>query len=78
MTPRARAAVADVPPQIREAVHARVLAQLPAIVHQMTDGIGREHRPAAGHQADGDRAISRRNPELVNRIFPTSVSASCG
>lgn len=58
----------DLPPQVREAVHARVRAQLPAIVRSITDGIGRNidqlldvKLMVIGHLES--------NPALMNRIF---------
>ncbi len=47
----------DIPPRVKEAVYARVQSQLPDIVHQVTDEIGHLHRPAAGPEADGRRAL---------------------
>ena len=58
----------DMPPRVREAVHARVQQQLPDIVRAVTDEIGAQHRPAARREADGhptDRGAARaRQPHL--------------
>jgi uncharacterized membrane protein YheB (UPF0754 family) len=58
----------DLPPRVREAVHARVQAQLPAIVRGVTDEIGRNidqlldvKLMVIGHL--------EAHPALVNRIF---------
>ena len=58
----------DLPPRIREAVHARVRDQLPGIVHEVTDQIG-EH---IDQLLDIKLMVIRRmeeNPELCNRVF---------
>jgi uncharacterized membrane protein YheB (UPF0754 family) len=58
----------DLPPRIREAVHARVRDQLPQIVHEVTDQIG-EH---IDQLLDIKLMVIRRmeeNPELCNRVF---------
>ena len=58
----------DLPPRIREAVHARVRDQLPEIVHEVTDQIG-EH---IDQLLDVKLMVIRRmeeNPELCNRVF---------
>lgn len=58
----------DLPPRIREAVHARVRDQLPEIVHEVTDQIG-DH---IDQLLDIKLMVIRRmeeNPELCNRVF---------
>jgi hypothetical protein len=58
----------DLPPRIREAVHARVRDQLPGIVHDVTDQIG-EH---IDQLLDIKLMVIRRmeeKPELCNLIF---------
>lgn len=58
----------DLPPQVREAVHARVRSQLPDIVHDVTEQIG-EH---IDQLLDVKLMVIRHleaNPELANRIF---------
>jgi uncharacterized membrane protein YheB (UPF0754 family) len=58
----------DLPPRIREAVHARVRDQLPGIVHEVTDQIG-EH---IDQLLDIKLMVIRRmeeKPELCNRVF---------
>lgn len=58
----------DLPPQVREAVHARVRNQLPDIVHDVTEQIG-EH---IDQLLDVKLMVIRHleaNPELANRIF---------
>jgi uncharacterized membrane protein YheB (UPF0754 family) len=58
----------DLPPRVREEVHKRVQAQLPDIVHQVTDEIG-EH---IDQLLDVKLMVIRRieaHPELANRIF---------
>ncbi|CAN5647472.1 hypothetical protein BH10ACT11_BH10ACT11_09500 [soil metagenome] len=56
------------PPQLREAVHARVQQQLPDIVREVTDGIGEN----IDHLIDIKLMVIRHleaNPELANRIY---------
>jgi len=58
----------DLPPRVREAVHARVEAQLPDIVRTVTDEIG-EH---VDQLLDVKLMVIRHieaHPELANRIF---------
>ena len=63
----------DLPPRVRETVHARVRDQLPGIVHDVTDQIG-EH---IDQLLDIKLMVIRRmeeHPELCNRVF-TEVGA---
>ena len=58
----------DLPPRVREAVHARVQEQLPDVVRSVTDGIGRD----IDHLMDVKLMVIRKmeeRPELANRIF---------
>ena len=58
----------DLPPRVREAVHARVQEQLPEIVRTITDEIGAH----VDELLDVKLMVIRRieaNPELANRIF---------
>lgn len=58
----------ELPPRVREAVHARVQEQLPEVVHSVTDGIGRN----IDHLMDVKLMVIRQmeeRPELANRIF---------
>jgi uncharacterized membrane protein YheB (UPF0754 family) len=58
----------DLPPQLREAVHERVQEELPGIVREVTDDIGRNIE----HLMDVKLMVIRHideNPELANRIF---------
>ena len=58
----------DLPPRVREAVHARVQEQLPDVVRSVTDGIGRD----IDHLMDVKLMVIRQmeeRPELANRIF---------
>ena len=58
----------DLPPRVREAVHARVQEQLPDVVRSVTDGIGRD----IDHLMDVKLMVIRqmeRRPELANRVF---------
>jgi uncharacterized membrane protein YheB (UPF0754 family) len=58
----------DLPPRVREAVHARVQEQLPAIVRDVTDQIGRN----IDQLLDVKLMVVRQmeaNPELMNRVF---------
>ncbi len=58
----------DLPPRVREAVHDRVRAQLPAIVHEVTDQIGTN----IDQLLDVKLMVIRRleeNPVLANRVF---------
>jgi uncharacterized membrane protein YheB (UPF0754 family) len=58
----------DLPPRVREAVHARVQEQLPEVVRGVTDGIGRD----IDHLMDVKLMVIRQmeeRPELANRIF---------
>lgn len=59
---------ADLPPQLREAVHARVHSQLPDIVHSVTDQIGDN----IDQLLDVKLMVIKKmeeNPALANRIF---------
>jgi uncharacterized membrane protein YheB (UPF0754 family) len=58
----------DLPPQVKAVIHARVLSQLPAIVRELTDEIGKNIE----HLADIKLMVIRRfeeQPDLANRIF---------
>jgi uncharacterized membrane protein YheB (UPF0754 family) len=58
----------DLPPQVREAVHARVQEQLPDIVRSVTDRIGEN----VDHLLDIKLMVIRHldaHPELANRVF---------
>jgi uncharacterized membrane protein YheB (UPF0754 family) len=58
----------DLPPRVREAVHARVQQQLPDIVHTVTDEIGDN----VDQLLDVKLMVIKRieeHPELANRIF---------
>jgi uncharacterized membrane protein YheB (UPF0754 family) len=58
----------DLPPRVREAVHARVQEQLPEIVHTVTDEIGDN----IDQLLDVKLMVIKRmeeNPELANRVF---------
>jgi uncharacterized membrane protein YheB (UPF0754 family) len=58
----------DLPPQAREAVHARVQEQLPDIVRSVTDRIGEN----VDHLLDIKLMVIRHlqaHPELANRVF---------
>lgn len=58
----------ELPPRVREAVHARVQEQLPDIVRSVTDGIGRD----IDHLMDVKLMVIRQmeeRPELANRVF---------
>ena len=58
----------DLPPRVREAVHARVQQQLPDVVRTVTDEIGRD----IDHLMDIKLMVIRHleeRPELSNRIF---------
>jgi uncharacterized membrane protein YheB (UPF0754 family) len=58
----------DLPPQIKELVYSRVLQQLPAVVHDLTDRIGEN----IDQLIDVKLMVIRRfeeQPELANRIF---------
>ncbi len=58
----------DLPPRLREAVHARVRAQLPSIVHSVTDQIGANIDQLLDVKLMVIRHLEA-HPELVNRIF---------
>jgi uncharacterized membrane protein YheB (UPF0754 family) len=58
----------DLPAQLREAVHARVRQQLPAIVHSVTEEIGRNIDQLADVKLMVIRHLEA-NPALANRIF---------
>ena len=58
----------DLPPRVREAVHARVQQQLPDVVRAVTNGIGQD----IDHLMDIKLMVIRHleeHPELSNRIF---------
>lgn len=58
----------ELPPRVREAVHARVQEQLPDVVKAVTDGIGRD----IDHLMDVKLMVIRQmeeRPELANRVF---------
>ena len=58
----------DLPPRVREAVHARVQEQLPDVVRSVTDGIGKD----IDHLMDVKLMVIRKmeeRPELANRVF---------
>jgi uncharacterized membrane protein YheB (UPF0754 family) len=58
----------DLPPRVKELVYARVLQQMPAIVHQLTNHIGANIEQLA----DIKLMVIKRfeaQPELANRIF---------
>jgi uncharacterized membrane protein YheB (UPF0754 family) len=58
----------DLPPRVRERIHARVEEQLPDIVKQLTDEIGKN----IDYLLDPKKMVIRnieKNPELSNRIF---------
>jgi uncharacterized membrane protein YheB (UPF0754 family) len=58
----------DLPPQLRSAVHERVRAQLPEIVHDVTDRIGANIDQLLDVKLMVIRAFEER-PELANRAF---------
>ena len=58
----------DLPPQVREAVHSRVQAQLPDIVREITDQIGENIDQLLDPKLMVIRHIEA-HPELANRIF---------
>ena len=58
----------DLPPQVRDRVHARVQDQLPEIVHELTDAIGKHTDQILDIKLMVIRHIEE-NPELANRIF---------
>jgi uncharacterized membrane protein YheB (UPF0754 family) len=58
----------DLPPRAREAVHERVRAQLPAIVHSVTDEIGNNIDQLLDVKLMVIRHIEA-HPELANKIF---------
>lgn len=58
----------NVPPRIREAVHARVQEQLPSIVREVTDEIGANIDQLLDVKLMVIRRIEER-PELANRVF---------
>ncbi len=58
----------DLPPRLREAVHARVQEQLPEIVHVITEEIGGNIDQILDLKLMVVRHIEK-NPELANRIF---------
>jgi uncharacterized membrane protein YheB (UPF0754 family) len=64
----------DLPPRAREAVHERVRAQLPEIVHSVTDEIGNNIDQLLDVKLMVIRHIEAR-PELANKIFQ-SVSTN--
>ncbi len=58
----------DLPPRVREAVHARVQEQLPDIVRAITDEIGTHIDRLLNIKLMVIRNVER-NPEMANRIF---------
>jgi uncharacterized membrane protein YheB (UPF0754 family) len=58
----------DLPPRLREAVHARVQEQLPALVHSITEQIGAHVDQLLNVKLMVIRRIEEA-PELANRIF---------
>ena len=58
----------DLPPRVREAVHARVQQQLPDIVRELTDEIARNIDQLADVKLMVIRQMEE-NPELANRVF---------
>ncbi|MFA4928750.1 MAG: hypothetical protein WC558_09540 [Patulibacter sp.] len=58
----------DLPPRVREAVHARVRSQLPEIVREITDEIGEHIDQLLDVKLMVIRHLEAR-PELANRIF---------
>ena len=58
----------DLPPQLREAVHRRVQQQLPEIVHDVTDEIGRNIDQLLDVKLMVIRHLEA-HPELANRIY---------
>jgi uncharacterized membrane protein YheB (UPF0754 family) len=58
----------DLPPRVREAVHERVRAQLPEIVHEVTGEIGENIDQLLDVKLMVIRHIEEK-PELANRIF---------
>jgi uncharacterized membrane protein YheB (UPF0754 family) len=58
----------DLPPVIKEAVHARVRQQLPAIVHSITDEIGTNIDQVLDAKLMVIRYFSK-HPELLNELF---------
>jgi uncharacterized membrane protein YheB (UPF0754 family) len=59
---------ADVPPRIKSAIHARVRAQLPEIVHAVTDQIGENIDQLLDVKLMVIKHLEA-HPELANRIF---------
>ncbi|WP_354701059.1 hypothetical protein DSM112329_01366 [Paraconexibacter sp. AEG42_29] len=59
---------ADVPPRIKDAIHARVRAQLPEIVHAVTDQIGENIDQLLDVKLMVIKHLEA-HPELANRIF---------
>jgi uncharacterized membrane protein YheB (UPF0754 family) len=58
----------DLPPQVKDLVHARVMAQMPAVVRELTDQIGEN----IDQLIDVKLMVIKRfeeQPELANRIF---------
>ena len=58
----------DLPPRVREAMHARVQRQLPDIVREITDEIGSNIDQLLDVKLMVIRRIEER-PELCNRVF---------
>jgi uncharacterized membrane protein YheB (UPF0754 family) len=56
----------ELPPQIKEMVQGRVLAQLPDVVHELTDEIGEHIEQLVDVKL---MVIKRFDPELANRVF---------
>src|SRR6201999_4047954 len=56
----------ELPPQIKQMVEGRVLAQLPDVVHELTDEIGEHIEQLVDVKL---MVIKRFDPELANRVF---------
>jgi len=56
----------ELPPQLRDMIEARVLAQLPEVVHELTDEIGQHIEQLVDVKL---MVIKRFDPELANRVF---------
>ena len=56
----------ELPPQIKEMIEGRVLAQLPEVVHELTDEIGDHIEQLVDIKL---MVIKRFDPELANRVF---------
>lgn len=56
----------ELPPQLKDMIEARVLAQLPEVVHELTDEIGEHIEQLVDVKL---MVIKRFDPELANRVF---------